>query len=330
VDHTGRRLFARKGLALGALTGAIWGLDGTLLGIVLSSAVLGLGKAGILIPLIAAAMHDGFAALCLFAYNCSAGKWKEIIRTLKVRPGRVICVAALLGGPVGMTAYLLGISNAGSAYAMSVTAIYPAIGSLLAMILLKEKISTRSWMGIALCVVGAIVVGCMPGAATATHHHFGFGIICSLIAALAWGGESFFAAKGMDLVDPDIAINIRQCVSFFCYAFIILAVTRGTGMLAAVVSSGAVVTIAAAGLCGAVSYLTWYRAMNIIGVGRAMALSITYVFWGIIWSALLTGMHPAANLLAGGAMVLAGAVLVVSRPGEILSLRENCSVAETS
>ncbi len=319
--------FARRGLAWGGFTGALWGLDGVLLGIVLGMAPFNDAKVSMLIaPIVAAAIHDGFAALWLFIINISSGKFREFRRTLATRPGKVVCIAALCGGPIGMTGYLLGINHAGPAYAMSISAIYPALGSVCAMFFLKERISPRAWAGIALSVTGAIIVGWQPPSGNAPHFYLGVAFAC--MAAVGWGLESVLSTYGMDLIDPDIAINIREAVSFLAYMIIIVPAIGGMGFLAAAVPEKTTLLIAATALAGGLSYFSWYRAMNMTGVGRAMALSVTYVIWSIVYSVVLTRLglmefRLTPFIIGGAAAITTGTLLIISNPGELLKLRNN-------
>jgi len=320
--HEAKQLgLARRGLAFGAFSGAIWGLDGVLLGIAMALAPFASGASLLAAPLAAAALHDGFAAVWLLLANISAGKLKEIGRTIVSRPGRAVMLGALCGGPIGLAGYLLGIKYAGAAYAMAVSATYPAVGALLAMIFLKERISPRAWGGIVLCVAGAAVVGYTPAAATGLPH-FKLGIALSLLAALGWGLESVLSTHGMDVLDPDVAINIREGVSFIVYAAVLLPLAGGLGVAASAFGHPRTLIICAVtGLCGAVSYLAWYRALNTAGVGRAMSLNITYAMWGIVYGVVFTGLKLTPTLIAGAALVTAGALLTISNPSELLSLR---------
>jgi drug/metabolite transporter (DMT)-like permease len=312
--------FAKKGLGWGVFSGAVWGMDGVLLGMALVMAPFVGGASLIVAPLVGAALHDGIAAAVLLAYNLQAGKIREIGRTIASRPGRIVILSALAGGPIGMAGYLLGIAHAGAAYAMSISAIYPAVGAVLAVIILKEKISFRVWIGIAACIAGAIIIGYTPPDA-ARYPHFHLGLAFATLAALGWGIESVLSTYGMDLVDPDIAINIRELTSFLAYAIIVIPVLRGFPIMWSALHSGSIKFIACAGVCGAVSYLAWYKALNMTGVGRAMALSITYALWAIVFSALLTGLKITPSLVVGAAVIFAGAALIVSNPRELISLR---------
>lgn len=58
---------------------------------------------------------------------------RSIEKACCTRHGLVVVVAAVLGGPVGMTGYLTAIENIGSGYTACISAFYPAFGALLAV-----------------------------------------------------------------------------------------------------------------------------------------------------------------------------------------------------
>ena len=43
------------------------------------------------------------------------GRLKDTLAALKTRSGKVVIAGALLGGPIGMTGYVLAINNIGAA-----------------------------------------------------------------------------------------------------------------------------------------------------------------------------------------------------------------------
>jgi hypothetical protein len=94
--------FVKRGLATALGSGMLWGLDGVILGIALAMAPFTAGATMYAAPLAGSALHDGFAGLWLAIYNLFTGRWKDIGRSLKTFPGFIVCVAALLGGPIGL------------------------------------------------------------------------------------------------------------------------------------------------------------------------------------------------------------------------------------
>ncbi|MDP4127227.1 MAG: DMT family transporter [Bacillota bacterium] len=314
--------FAKKGIGLGLLTGTAWGLDGVLMGMALGLAPFTNNISIFAAPLVGACLHDGFAALWLLICNIINGKWRDYARTLKTRPARMIILAAILGGPIGMSGNLLGIYFAGASYTAAITAAYPAIGAVLGAIFLKETISRRVWAGITLAVIGAFVVGFVPPDGLA-YPHFYLGIGLAAIAALGWAVEGVMSTFGMDLVDSDIAIGLREAASFFVYIFAILPLFGGVAyqILSESFTTPSGWYFAVIGLVGATSFLFWYRSMNMTGVGRAMGLSVTSAIWSVFFGWLLNNLRITPNLIIGVVIISLGTILTIGNPKDLLNLK---------
>lgn len=119
-----------RGLLSGVMSGVLWGLDTTLTGIILNmSLFIKVQKTILLAPFVGVFLHDMFSSLWVFLYIIATKQLTLVLKSLKTRSGKVICMAAILGGPVGMAAYLMAIKYIGAGYTASISAIYPALGS---------------------------------------------------------------------------------------------------------------------------------------------------------------------------------------------------------
>jgi len=334
--------YAKKGVGWGIFSGATWGLQGTLLYYVaLVLAPFWMEDYGlwlvVLGSLAGACMHDGFAGLLLAIINAFTGRWKEYVRTLRTRPGKLVCLAALCGGPVGMAGYLVGISLATPTYALAISATYPALGAILGVFILKERIVPRVWVGIIACTIGAFIVGYMPPEGGIEQYpYFYLGIALCFLPVFGWALEGVIATYGMDMVDPDITVGIRGTFSFLVMLIIVLPVISmigGEGLAAgwkifggALAAGTPAMWVAVAGLSGGLSQLAWYRALNMTGVGRAMAFNVTYALWSIPFGWLLamaqgTGFTVTTTAIIGAVIITTGTILVVANPKELLKLR---------
>ena len=320
--------FAKKGLALALFSGMIWSLDGLALGKGLAERPFDAPALWLFAPLLAAGLHDFFAACLCLAVNCTQGRGREIIRTLFSKPGRLCILGALLGSPLGMGGFLMGLSLAGP-YVLPITSLYPAIAALLALVFLKERISRRAWLGLTLCVVGAVAIGYTPPE-SAGGGAFYLGIAFAFLAAFGWAAEGVCVTSGMDFIEPAVALNIYQIVSSLLYALIIvpaalLHLSLGgydiTGLAGRAFTSSGLPFFAVAGVIGCITYLCWYKAMNMTGVSRAMALNITYALWGVVFSALFTDAEITRSLVIGAAAIFTGMCLVIGNPRDIVNLR---------
>lgn len=269
--------FQIAGLGNGLFSGLTYGIYSTL--VVVASGYNPLASAaGILAaPFVASGLNDLFAGIWLLFYNAKQGRLKELTRTLKTKPGQMLVVGFLLGGPVANGAYLIGLALAG-AYAIPISATCSLFGSLFAWIFLKQKPTKRVVFGMVLCVMGAIIINFVkPEGAP----NFTLGIICALIAAVCWGLEGVFSSFGGAMIDTDVAVNLRELISGLAVLVLIVPLIGALKLLGGTLAAGIpILWLALAGLSAAASFVCWYKANSMVGCAIGMSLNVTYAFWG--------------------------------------------------
>ncbi len=298
----------RSGFLWAMSSGVAWAADGVILGVVFTMAPF-VGAAA-LAPLVAAALHDGFSAAWMLAFDGVTGRLRELPRSLLTRQGLVLCAAAIIGGPIAMTGYLFGIRYAGAAYTLAISATYPAVGAVLSRVFLRENVSRVGWAGVGLTVIGAIVVSYTPPAGAAPNFYLGIGL--AVLATLGWGIEGVLAIHAMKAIEPVVAVTLRMVTSAAAYILVVVPLAGGLGLFASAFGSVSIWLIVAAAGGGAFSYLAYYAANHLIGASRAMPLNALYAAWAVVLGVLFTGLHPTPQLVAGIAVTFAGAVLVIS------------------
>ena len=112
-------------------------------------------QAMIIATLVTAFLHDSCSAIFSWLYNGVRGKFPEVFRSLfKTKSGKWVVIAAIIGGPVGMTGYVMTVQNLGYAIGAAASTIFPAIGAVLAYIFLKEKMKWYQWIFLFATLVG--------------------------------------------------------------------------------------------------------------------------------------------------------------------------------
>jgi len=326
--------FAKVGIIFGLLSGFLWAWDGLLVELAHGYHPFNMESAGLVFMVIAAlcaGLHDFFAAIFVSAYNYKAGKLSEVGRSVVSKPGRFIILGSLIGASCGMGGYMAALQLAPAAYVMPITALYPGVAVILAVFFLKESIKPLAWAGIAVCIVGAIVIGYTPSdAGSAMTATFSLGIIFAIVATMGWGAEGVCVTSGMDFIDPVVALNIRYIISslFYtcflvaCFFFVEFPTDASASMIASdLMSSKGLLFMACAGVVGGITYVSWYRAMNMTGVSRAMALNISYALWAIVLSALFTEIDITIQLISGAACIFVGSLFVIGNPKDMINLR---------
>ena len=326
--------FAKVGIFLGLLSGFLWAWDGLLVEMAHGYRPFNRESSGLLFMVIAAlcaGLHDLFAAFFVSAYNYRGGKLCEVGRSVVSKPGRVIILGSLIGASCGMGGYMAALQLAPAAYVMPITALYPGVAVILAVFFLKESIKPLAWAGIAVCITGAIVIGYTPAdAGNALPATFTLGVIFAIVATVGWGTEGACVTSGMDFIDPVVALNIRYIISSLFYICFLLmcffavdfpADVPASMIVSDLLSDKGLLLMACAGVVGGITYVSWYRAMNMTGVSRAMALNISYALWAIVLSAFFTEIEITIQLISGAVCIFVGALFVIGNPKDMINLR---------
>lgn len=286
-----------------------WALDTVILSVALAKGVfVSTPQAIALAAFVSTFLHDAGSAVTAFVYMALRRKLKDTLAILKTRAGLVIMGAALIGGPLGMTGYVISVNNIGASYAAAISAFFPAWGAFLAAIALKERMHWFQWLGLIACLAAVAVLGYTP--AEGIPGNWTVGIIGALACVLGWGTEAVVVDWGLrnTAVDNEVAMQIRQTTSALAYAVIILPVLGGWGFVTDVLGSDAMPFVALAGASGTVSYLCYYRAIDLIGASRAMAVNITYSAWAIPISLIILGSIPDVKGVVCAIVIILGAI----------------------
>jgi drug/metabolite transporter (DMT)-like permease len=301
---------ARKGMIVALLSGALWGASAVVLGEALTRRPLVAAGALSAAPLAAAALHDTFAFLWVSTVNAAAGRLHEAAAALRTRDGLVVCLAALIGGPLAMSTYLLAIAFAGAPSAVAISAIYPALGALLGYLVLGDRLGNRGWVGVVLAVAGATLASYSPPAGVSSHYLLG--ALFAVASAAGWAVEGVLVARSLLRMPALAALNIREGVSALVFLVLVLPLSGAAVVAARTVASPTIAIFVVASLCGAGAYLLYYHSLDLLGPARAMPANSTYVLWTIALSLVVTGEPPGWRLVLGGVVVVAGITLVAA------------------
>lgn len=307
----------KKGLLLGIIVGLAWGLDTVLMGKVGESSIF--SNFG-LSPLVSAFFHDSFCFVWVALVLLFSKQLKPVFGLLKTKKGRATAIAALVGAPIGMSAYLLAIKYATAPYASSISVIYPGIGAILSYFILKEKLSIRAMLGIAVSLFGSFMLGFNPSSNVPTTFFMGIGF--AVVAVLGWALEGVIVGfamkhiKGEEHIQPTPQqfLALRYLISMLSYGVVVLPLIGGYGVAAEVVTSGTVVAYAGIAILGATTYLCWYKAVDLIGAAMGTALNSTSALWSIVFSAILFGNKITPSLAFWGFVIVLGVFIFAIAP----------------
>ena len=308
----------------GLFSGILWGLDTVVLGIALSmSPYIGTAEAIAFAAIASSFLHDACSAIWLMLYMGAKRRLKDTLAALKTRSGKVVMLGALLGGPVGMTGYVIAINNIGAAYTAIISAFYPALGAFLSFVLLKERMDAKQIAALVAALVGVMAMGYIS-AGDSEMGNATLGLIGAVLAVVGWGSEAVLCAWGMrdDAVDNETALQIRETTSALVYGIVVLPLFGAWGFAASAAPSLATGVIALSALAGTASYLFYYKGISVIGAAKAMALNISYSAWAVVFGFVLQGTVPTPATVFFCVLILAGTVLAASDWNELFGRKE--------
>lgn len=291
--------FLKKGISIALFSGIMYGFYSAFLTLGMTKGVWGdwygantAGLSAVVITYVlgalGSAVNDTCSAVWAIIYATFKGKLGDFFRCFKTKPGAVMILAALIGGPISSTAFVVALQMAGS-IVIPITALCPAIGAILGRILFKQKLDKRMMLGIGICVLSSFMIGSTSIGGDAPAGMF-LGICIAFIAALGWGFEGCVAGYGTSMIDSEIGITIRQATSGLSNLIILVpifgiifgdGIKFSTNLVAQAFTSGpAMIWFALSGLCAFVSYMSWYNGNSMCGAALGMACNGTYSFWG--------------------------------------------------
>ncbi len=294
----------------GILAGITWALETVILGIALSMTPFISTEQGLLLaPFASTFLHDAASAVYMFIFNGIRRSLRDVLKIFKTKSLKWLIISSAIGGPVGMTGYVIAVNYMGASIGAVASAIYPAIGSVLAYFFLKEKIKWYQWIFLAFTLLGVFGLSYSPELEIT---NFWLGLCGVFMCAFGWGIEGVILSKCLkdSAVKSEYALQIRQTTSAIIYGLVIIPALGGIKFTAGLFTgenATVLLIIALAALCATVSYLFYYKAIGTIGVSKAMGLNITYTAWAMIFSLAITRDFSNLNALT----VLCATVVVV-------------------
>ncbi|MBC6679676.1 hypothetical protein [Zhenpiania hominis] len=302
--------FRIKGIFIGVLSGFLYGgytafmTQGMAEGIwadwYAPTAALSAFAGTYVLSAVGAATNDICSAVWSIIYAAIIGRLGDFGRSLRTKPGKILIIAAIIGGPLASTAYVVGLQMAGSII-IPIAALNAAIGAIIGRIIYKQSLSGGMIAGIVICFGAAVLIG-----STGFTGDMGFsgttiiGIIAGFCAALGWGIEGAVGGYACAIVDYEVAIVIRQCTSGLVNGVIlvsILSLIGGDGIGSGLALVGQALTDGPSiwlffigGVFASFSFKFWYKGASMCGAALGMGCNGTYAFWGPFWCFIICGL----------------------------------------
>jgi len=302
-----RRSFFTKGIIIATMSGMAYGLYSAFVTQAMgqgiwaqwygTDTVLSAFVVVYVLGVLGSGINDLVSAVWAVGISGFKGKLVDFARSIRTKPGMVIMICAVIGGPIASAAYIISLQMAGSIIA-PITALCPALGAILSRILFKQTLNARMLVGIAICLAATIMIGwssmqdgARPGAI--------LGCVIAFVAALGWAVEGAVAGFGTTVVEYEIGITIRQLTSGLVnlvIVFPLMCVFAGhiglaPRMLGAAFSSGSsMIFFVISGFFALFAFSLWYKGNSMCGTALGMACNGAYSFWVPFFCWLILGV----------------------------------------
>ena len=286
----------KSGITFGLFSGVFWGL-----GLTISAYIFSLYNVS---PFVVAFVHDFIsifilAAILLIKYKKIDFKIFTNIRNISV------IIGALLAGPIGMQCNLYAVKYIGGGLTSSITAVYPAVSVILAIVFLKHKVSKKTIVGIALIIAGIFA----QSSTSEQVNSFYIGFLFALICAVAWGSESVLSSYAMSNNLTEIeTLLIRQVTSFLAYLVIVLFNGFSVSEVADVKLGGLIFIFV---LSNMISYIAYYMSINRLKPAKATGLNVSYVVWTVVFSAIFLGIGLSTLVVITSLVIMLGVYIII-------------------
>ncbi len=345
--------FFKKGISLALFSGLTYGMYTAFLTMGMTQGIwgdwYGANTAGLsafavayLLAALGNAINDTCSAVWAILYSIIKGKFGDFLRCINTKPGRIMILAALIGGPIAGTAYVIALQMAGS-IVVPISALCPAIAAILGKILFKQKLNKRMAFGIAICVCASFLIGSTGFSGTASTKTI-IGFCIAIVAALGWGFEGCVAGYGTSMIDYEIGICIRQVTSGIANLFIlvpVISIMAGKVGLSfnlavqAFTNGPAMIWFVLSGLLSVITFMTWYAGNSMCGAGLGTACNGTYSFFGPLFCLLLLGVYGGKSgwslpsvAWIGAAIMMFGILTISMNPLDLFKRKNDMGGSE--
>jgi drug/metabolite transporter (DMT)-like permease len=219
-------------------------------------------------------------------------------------------------GTFGVFAYNLffmaSLEHLPGSRAALIIALNPVITITISSLVLKESLSARRWLGVAIALFGVWIVISRGDIASIASAGIGAGELFMLAAVTSWALYTIIGRKVLGGLTPLAATNYAALWGTLLLA---AAAAPEFGSLTMAEFDWTMIgSLLYLGVCGtALAFVWYYMSVKKLGTAVTSIFNNLVPVFGVLISVVLLGEHLLTSMLVGGAIAIAG-VMMVSRP----------------
>lgn len=181
----------------------------------------------------------------------------------------------------------------------------PFFGAIAAAIWLGDPLTWRKGAGLAIGFAGvAVLAGWHPESMT---REMVLALVACLVASLCYALAGTYTRRRLAGV-PSFSIAAASQLAAAVALLPALPFTTVPGPVTTVVVAN---VVALALVSTALAYMIYFKLIADVGPARALTVTFLIPLFGVLWGCVFLGETLTANMLAGGALVVAGTVLTL-------------------
>ena len=225
-----------------------------------------------------------------------------------------LALTALVGFGISVLAQFAGTKLSTAAAGALITSATPAFIVLFAWWILRERASSRQWLGLGIATLGVLIVslvGVQPATDEATNPLLGNLLL--IVAAVTWALYSVLVKRSSQQYT---ALAITFMVTAFAIPIIAPAAaielqTQTIGTITPIV----ILSVLYIGIgATAIAFFLWNKSFELLDAPTASLFFFAQPLVGALLSAIFRGEKLGWSFLAGGALILLGGLLGMLTP----------------
>jgi drug/metabolite transporter (DMT)-like permease len=224
--------------------------------------------------------------------------------------------ATFVLGAVGVFAYNLffmgALERLPASRAALIIALNPVITISISAVVLRERLKSRRWLGVAIALLGVWIVVSHGDIAAVTQSGVGVGELLMLCGVTSWALYSIIGRKVLTGLTPLAATNYAALWGTLLLG--LCALPHFSELRASMFDWHVVMSLLYLGVLGtAVAFVWYYTSIKRFGASVVSIFNNLVPVFGVGISVLVLGEPLLPSMLVGGAVAITG-VFMVSRP----------------
>ena len=236
---------------------------------------------------------------------------RERRRGIVPKPGlskKSVLIYALIVSAVYQLFFLLGIARTASGNTALIFATVPMWTALLARFFLNEKLRKLAWCGLAIALVGTVIVALQNDNVSAGKEYL-IGNLCVLAATLAWSAGTVYSRPMLKLISP---MQLSASAAVLALPLhLMFAAGRYSESTAALKSANLWLIIIYSGvLSTGLALPMWNYGVRHAGAAHASIVQNMVPLVAIVAAWISRGETVTAGQVFGGALIVGGLVIM--------------------